>query len=128
MLCDIEWCSRNRAKAVKRAFERMIGTAHRQAAEPLHVQIGQAVVLMHVANEVVLAVLIHQMIGVDSVFLGGAGTVKAGDQIAIDVVRAVVEPNCALVFDGIIEQLDVVEELGVVVLRRRQLVESAQLA
>ena len=68
------------------------------------------------------------MVGVRQICLDVAVAVTAGDEIAVDVVRAVPEPDHAPVCDGIVQNLDVVEELRIVVLGRGELFEAAQLA
>ena len=91
-------------------------------------QAGQRALPVHVAQQVVFAVLVHLVVGVRLLFLDVAGAVTAGDEIAVDVVRAVPEPDHAPVCDGIVQNLDVVEELRIVVLGRGELFEGAQLA
>ena len=84
--------------------------------------------LMHVANQIVFVVLVHQMVRIGLIFFDFTRIVAARNQIAINVIGAVTESNYSFVFDGIVEHFDIVEKLGVVILWRSELPQTAQLA
>lgn len=106
----------------------MISLLDVKVAETFYVQIRETVMLMHVANQIVFVVLVHQMVRIGLVFFDFTRIVAARNQIAINVIGAVTESNYSFVFDGIVEHFDIVEKLGVVILWRSELPQTAQLA
>lgn len=106
----------------------MIDLLDVKVAETFYVQIRETVMLMHVANQIVFVVLVHQMVRIGLVFFDFTRIVAARNQIAINVIGAVTESNYSFVFDGIVEHFDIVEKLGVVILWRSELPQTAQLA
>ena len=106
----------------------MISLLDVKVAETFYVQIRETVMLMHVANQIVFVVLVHQMVRIGLVFFDFTRIVAARNQIAINVIGAVTESNYSFVFDGIVEHIEIVEKLGVVILWRSELPQTAQLA
>ena len=76
--------------------------------------VAHAVILDVIADQIILALLRDQLIGIDLILAHGAVTVAAFVELLIRAVFEVVKLHPAALGDRLVEQLDIIEQLLVV--------------
>ena len=87
------------------------GFQHFDIQDPIDAVIDELIVRVIAADQIIAAIHCYHLVGIDDVFLDLAFRVKAWMQLAINIIRTVVEPNLFFPAYGLVKDIDTVEKM-----------------